>query len=66
MLSSDMTGEATCLNNVWYIDSRASNHITNHAKWFREMQNLERLDYVETGDDIAHSITHIRKVPLSM
>ncbi len=22
--------------NVWYVDSRASNHMTSHGKWFRD------------------------------
>jgi len=22
-------------NNVWYVDFGASNHMTNHGKWFR-------------------------------
>jgi hypothetical protein len=27
---------------------------------------MEKLGYVETGDDIAHPITHIKNVPLAM
>jgi hypothetical protein len=23
-------------NNVWYVDSGASNHMTNHGKWFKD------------------------------
>jgi hypothetical protein len=23
-------------NNVWYVDSRTSNHVTSYAKWFRD------------------------------
>ena len=40
--------------------------MTSHAKWFREMHNLERPGHVEIGDDTSHPIVHIGKVPLSM
>jgi len=30
------------------------------------MQKLQKLGYVETGDDSAHPIAHVGKVPLSM
>jgi hypothetical protein len=53
-------------NNVWYVDSRASNHMINHKKWFRNTRDLRTLGFVENGDDITHSITQIGKVPLSM
>jgi len=23
-------------DNVWYVDSRASNHMTSHGEWFRD------------------------------
>jgi len=23
-------------NNVWYVDSGASNHMTSHVEWFRD------------------------------
>lgn len=47
-------------------ESRASNHMTYHGEWFRDVKNLERPGYGEFGDDTAHPITHIRNVPLSM
>ncbi len=53
-------------NNVWYVDSGVSNHMTSHGKWFRNAKDLKTLGFVETGDDITHPITQIRKVPLSM
>ena len=40
--------------------------MTSHIEWFREIQNLERLGYVETRHDTAHLIAHIEKVPLFM
>jgi hypothetical protein len=44
-------------NNVWYVDSRASNHMTGHGEWFRDAKNLKTLGFVETGDDTTHPIT---------
>ncbi|MCO5566304.1 hypothetical protein L7F22_019980 [Adiantum nelumboides] len=44
----------------------ASNHMTNHGEWFKELQALQNPGYVETGDDIAHPIAHTRNVPLSL
>jgi len=53
-------------NNVWYVDSGASNHMTSHGEWFKDIKDLKTLGFVETGDDITHLITQIGKVPLSM
>jgi hypothetical protein len=53
-------------NNVWYVDSRASNHMTNHGEWFKNARDLKTPRLVETNDDITHPITQINKVPLSM
>ena len=54
------------VENVWYVDSGASNHMTSHGEWFKEMQTLENPGYVETGDDTAHPIAHMGNVPLSL
>jgi hypothetical protein len=53
-------------NNVWYVDSRASNHMIRHRKWFRDIKDLKTPWFVEIGDDTTHPITQIGKVPLSM
>jgi hypothetical protein len=53
-------------NNVWYVDYGASNHMTNHGEWFRNTKDLKTPGFVEIGDDTAHPITQIGKVPLSM
>jgi hypothetical protein len=53
-------------NNVWYVDSRASNHMTSHGEWFRDAKDLKTPGFVETGDDTTHPITQIGKIPLSM
>ena len=57
---------ASCKEDVWYVDSCASNHMTNHGEWFKEMKDPEKPRYVEIGDDIAHPIAHVRDVPLLM
>ncbi|MCO5604337.1 hypothetical protein L7F22_058502 [Adiantum nelumboides] len=44
----------------------ASNHMTSHGEWFKEMKQLDGPSYVKTGDDLAHSIVHVGKVPLQM
>jgi hypothetical protein len=28
-------------NNVWYVDSGASNHMTSHGEWFRDTKDLK-------------------------
>jgi hypothetical protein len=53
-------------NNVWYVDSGVSNHMTNHGEWFKDKKDLKTPGFVETGDDTTHPITQIGKVPLSM
>jgi hypothetical protein len=64
-MANSMTGVVSD-NNVWYVDSGASNHMTNHEKWFKDTKELKTLRFVETGDDTTHPITQIGKVPLSM
>ena len=61
-----MTADGSSKNDVWYVDSGASNHMTSHGEWFREMRSPECPGYVETGDDTAHPITHVGNVPLTM
>ncbi|CAM6020076.1 unnamed protein product, partial [Sphagnum balticum] len=46
-------------NNVWYVDFKASNHMTSHGKWFRDTKDLKTPRFVEIGDDITHPITQI-------
>ena len=53
------------LNEVWYVDSGASNHMTSHEEWFSSLEKLENLGVVETGDDTPDTIEHVREVPLS-
>jgi len=40
--------------------------MTSHGEWFRDTKDLKTPGFVESGDDTAHPITQIGKVPLSM
>jgi len=44
-------------NNVWYVDSEASNHMTSHGEWFRDTKHLKTPGFVEIGDVTTHLIT---------
>ncbi len=48
------------------MDSKVSNHMTNHGEWFRHIMDLKTPGFVEISDDTTHPITQIGKVPLSM
>ena len=61
-----MTADVHASEDVWYVDSGASNHMTSRGEWFRDLKELNAPGYVETGDDTAHPIAHIGKVPLNM
>ena len=66
-MSNTMSANVSeCGSNVWYVDSGASNHMTSHGEWFKDMQTLQSPGYVETGDDIAHPIAHTGNVPLTL
>ncbi len=41
-------------NNVQYMDSRASNHITSHGDWFRNTRDMKTSGFVEIGDDTVY------------
>jgi hypothetical protein len=66
MLNTVAANVSTSVDNVWYVDSGASNHMTYHGEWFRDVKNLEKPGYVVTGDDTVHPIAHIGNVPLAM
>ncbi len=44
-------------NNVWYVDSGASNHMTSHGEWFRDTRDLKTLGFMGIGNDTTHPIT---------
>ena len=48
------------------MDLGASNHMTGHGEWFKEMQTHEKPNYVETRDDTTYAIVHTGNVPLTM
>jgi len=55
-----MTSKSDGGDESWYINSGALNHMTCHGEWFEKMQPMETQDYVVTGDDTQHPITHVR------
>ena len=56
----------TMQDDVWYVDSSASNHMTSRGNWFKELDAMRAPGYVETGDDTVHPIVHMDRVPLVM
>ena len=55
-------GNTFASNNIWFVDFRASNHMTSHKDWFKELRKTDRLRYVETGDATIHPIQHVGNV----
>ena len=53
------------LEEVWYVDSGASNHMRSHEEWFSFLEKSDQPGVVETGDDTPHPIMHVREVPLA-
>ena len=43
-------------NDVWYVDSGASNHMTGHAESLQDERKMKKTGSVENGDDTAHHI----------
>ena len=66
MLNSMNVDVSTSGENVWYVDSSASNHMTHRGEWLKEMQIVEKLGYVEIEDNTIHTIAHTGNVPLTM
>ena len=60
--ANSMAASTSKSSKVWYVDSGASNHMTNHKEWFLTIEKLEQSGVVETGYDIPHSIEHIKDV----
>ena len=46
-------------NEVWYIDSRAANHMMSHKEWFSHLEKPKQLGVVETSDDPSHPIEYV-------
>ena len=62
-MSASTSNSALKPEDVWFVDSGASNHMTSHKEWFLELREPERPGYVETRDDTTHPIRHIGNVP---
>ena len=62
-MSASTLTSASNLEDVWFVDSRASNHMTPHQEWFQDLRVPDRPGYVETGDDTTHPIWHVGNVP---
>ena len=52
-------------DEVWYVDSGASNHMTSHKEWFSYLEKPMQPGVVATGDDTPHLIANVEEVPLS-
>jgi hypothetical protein len=52
-------------DEVWYLDSGASNHMTSHKEWFSYLEKPKNPRVVAIGDDTPHPITNVGEVPLS-
>ena len=50
-------------NEVWYVISRASNHMTSHEEWFSYLEKPEQSRVIEIGDYNSHLIEHVGDVP---
>ena len=53
---NSMTKNAIHCINIWFVGSGTSNHMTSHGELFSDVRNLEKLAYVEIGDDTTHPI----------
>ena len=51
-------------DDVWFVDSEASNHMKSHEEWFQGLREPHRPGHIKIEDDTTHSIRHIRNVPL--
>ena len=61
-MSASTSTNASTSEDVWFVDSGASNHMTSHQEWFRDLREPDRPIYVETGDDTTHPIRHVGNV----
>mgnify|MGYP000650933772 FL=1 len=52
-------------DEVWYVDSGASNHMTCHKEWFSYLEKPMQPGVVATGEDTPHPIANVDEVSLS-
>ena len=50
-------------NEVWYVDSGASSHMTSHEEWFSYLEKPEQRGVIESGNDTPHTIKHVSEFP---
>ena len=62
-MSASTSTSASNPENIWFIDSGTSNHMSSHEEWFQDLREPDWPDYVETGDDTTHPIRHVRNFP---
>ena len=60
-----MKASTSKLNEVWYVDFGASNHMMSHEEWFSYLEKPEQLRVVETSEDTPHNIKHVGEVPVN-
>ena len=52
-------------DEVWYVDSGASNHMTCQKEWFSYLEKPMQPGALATEDDTPHPIVNVGEVPLS-
>ena len=50
--AKSMEASTSTQEDVWYVDSRSSNHMMNHEEWFTTLKP-EQSGYVEIGNDTS-------------
>ena len=50
-------------DNVWFVNSGVSTHMTSHEHLFRELRKPDQHRYVETRDDTTRPVRHVENVP---
>ena len=61
--ANSMAVNISKLNEIWYVDFGASNHVKSHEEWFSYLEKLEQLGVIEPGDNTPHTIKHVGEVP---
>ena len=64
-MANSMKKTTSQSDEVWYVDSRASNHMMSHEEWFSYLEKPEQPGVVETGNETLHPIEHVGEVPLT-
>ena len=54
------------MTNVGTLTLTTQKHMTCNGKWFNERNPMKQEEFVATGDNTLHSITHVGNVPLRL